>query len=240
VAAFLDLARDGSLYLLFVNDGSRDDTAERLAELAAREPARIRVFSLKKNQGKAEAVRRWVVEALAVRTDVVGYLDADLTTPVSEVRRLVQVLTAAPGVDVPLTARVLLLGRQIERRPLRHYLGRVFASTASVLLGLQVFDTQCGAKLFRRTPQLEAAVAEPFLSRWIFDVELLGRLLTGTSGVPPLPVERIAEEPLLIWRDVAGSEIRLHHAATVWWDLVRVALDLRRRRARIAPGGPSP
>jgi glycosyltransferase involved in cell wall biosynthesis len=232
-AAFLHLGAEGGPALLFVNDGSRDDTEAVLDALAARAPTRIRRISLDQNRGKAEAVRQGVREALRAGADVVGYLDADLATPPAEVRRLLQLLADLPQVDVLLASRVSLLGRDIQRKPVRHYLGRVFASAASLLLGLRVYDTQCGAKLFRRTPQLEAALEEPFLSRWIFDVELLGRLLAGAPGVPPLSLDRIVEEPLRVWRDVAGSKIRPHHATTVSRDLVRIAADLRRRRSAL-------
>jgi dolichyl-phosphate beta-glucosyltransferase len=101
---------------------------------------------------------------------------------------------------------------------------------ASAVLRLSVYDTQCGAKLFRATPALEAAVAEPFLSRWIFDVELLGRLMTGAAGAPALTEEQVVEEPLLSWRDVPGSKLRPGHAAIAAKDMARIALDLSRRR----------
>jgi dolichyl-phosphate beta-glucosyltransferase len=229
--AFVQLAGADGPALLFVDDGSSDDTAARLEALSARAPARIAVMSLDQNRGKAEAVRRGMQEALARGAEIVGYLDADLATPPREARRLVELMLGSPGMQVLLASRVSLLGRDIQRRPLRHYAGRVFASAASLLLGLRVYDTQCGAKLFRRTPQLEAALGEPFLSRWIFDVELIGRLLAGAPGVPPLPIEGIIEEPLLAWRDVPGSKLRPHHLATVSRDLALVAMDLRRRRS---------
>ena len=110
-------------------------------------------------------------------------------------------------VDVLLASRVLLLGRVIDRSNVRHYLGRIFATAASLTLGIGVYDTQCGAKLLRRA-QLAAAISEPFLSRWAFDVELLGRLLVGSAAVPGVPVGRTPREPLLAWRDVPGSKFQ--------------------------------
>jgi len=228
--AFLTLVRgQDDLRVLFVNDGSKDATAERLAVLAARQSDRIAVLELPRNVGKAEAVRAGLRRALAEGAPLVGYLDADLATPVSEVRRLVSVLRRN-GATVLLASRVSLLGRDIQRKALRHYLGRVFASVASAVLRLSVYDTQCGAKLFRATPALEAAVAEPFLSRWIFDVELLGRLMTGSATTAPLSEGDVVEEPLLSWRDVPGSKLRPGHAAIAAKDMARIALDLARRR----------
>jgi len=231
--AFLSLVdSDRGLSLLFVDDGSHDHTRGRLEELAGERSGRIRVLSLPTNQGKAEAVRTGLRDALREGASVVGYLDADLATPVAEARRLRRVL-AERDVDVVLASRVALLGRTIERHVLRHYSGRVFATLASLALELPVYDTQCGAKLFRRTAALEAALGQPFLSRWAFDVELIGRLLVGAAGAPGLDPCRIVEEPLLVWRDVPGSKLRLGHMLRAAADVGRIAWDLRsRRRAR--------
>jgi dolichyl-phosphate beta-glucosyltransferase len=235
--AFLSLVRDDqSLRLLLVDDGSTDNTALRLAALAARAPDRIATLSLDHNQGKAEAVRRGLQRALADEAAFVGYIDADLATPPAEVRRLVGLVREGRAA-VLLASRVALLGRDIQRKPVRHYVGRVFATVASLVLRLTVYDTQCGAKLFRATPALQAALADPFLSRWAFDVELLGRILTGNATVPPLRMEDVVEEPLLAWRDVPGSKLRPRHAAVAARDMARIALDLSRRRQRARQGG---
>jgi glycosyltransferase involved in cell wall biosynthesis len=228
--AFLSLVRGGSaIQLLFVNDGSEDTTADRLSALQANETGAITVLMLEHNRGKAEAVRQGLLRALASGAPIVGYQDADLATPVAEVDRLCRMFRADTR-SVLLASRVLLLGRDIRRRAVRHYTGRVFATFASVVLRLKVYDTQCGTKLFRATPQLAAALAEPFLSRWIFDVELLGRLVVGSSKTPPVDLNDIVEEPLLAWYDVPGSKLRTWDAAGAIRDMVRVAYDLSRRR----------
>jgi len=227
--AFASLVDDEpAVTLLFVNDGSRDETEARLQELAARRPGRIEVLTLDRNQGKAEAVRQGLLRALAEGASIVGYFDADLATPIAEMRRL-NALLAERDVDLLLGARVSMLGREIERHPSRHYLGRVFASAASFVLGLRVYDTQCGAKLFRRTAALEAALGQPFQSRWLFDVELMGRLIGAPEGIA-IDTRRILEEPLQRWRDVRGSKLHASDFVRAALELPRIAWDLRRRR----------
>jgi dolichyl-phosphate beta-glucosyltransferase len=233
---FLRLCRSGAqvpgarIHLLFVNDGSSDSTSTRLQRIAERDPQHIDVLDLPENRGKGEAVRRGLLLALERGADVVGYLDADLSVPVDGVLELLEVLRAS-NAQVVLGARVTMLGREIERRALRHYLGRVFASAASLALGVRVYDTQCGGKLFRSSPALRASLSQAFLSRWVFDVELLGRLLSGEPSAR-LGVKDIVEHPLRVWREKAGSKLTVASMAGAVADLGRIALDLGRRRAR--------
>ena len=169
--------RDASTQLLFVDDGSTDDTAAIVRKIAADAPAgRASVLVLERNQGKAEAVRRGMVHAMeTTSSEVVGFWDSDLATPLDAVPLLTAVLFARPQVQMVFGARVALLGRRISRSPVRHYLGRVFATLASLCLDLPIYDTQCGAKLFRVTPLLRTVVARPFLTRWVFDCEMIAR-----------------------------------------------------------------
>jgi glycosyltransferase involved in cell wall biosynthesis len=216
--------------LLFVDDGSTDGTRERLLEIAARAPERVRVHGFERNRGKGEAVREGLLQSLASGASEVGYLDADLSTPPEEMLGLVAALAPDPAIQVVLGSRVSLLGRRIERRRTRHYLGRIFASVASLSLGIPVYDTQCGAKVFRRSPALEAALARPFTSRWAFDVELLGRLLVGENGAPQLGESVFVEVPLQRWHDVKGSSLSPGHMLKAGMDLLRIAWQIQRRR----------
>jgi glycosyltransferase involved in cell wall biosynthesis len=230
-AAFTAMVdQTAGLNFLFVDDGSRDGTAEVHQRLCAARPGRVECLSLPSNQGKAEAVRQGLLHALAGPAAGVGYLDADLSTPPSEVQRLLALFQGQRQYDVLLASRVKLMGRIIDRNAGRHYLGRVFATAASLVLRMPVYDTQCGAKLLRRSPALTDALATPFRGRWTFDVELLGRLVTGAPGIAPLPIERIHEEPLLLWRDVGGSKLNTMQVLRAGLDLALLGRDLARRR----------
>ena len=201
------LAAAEQLSFLFVDDGSTDATRLLLTSLQAEWPERIDLLALPQNMGKGEAVRQGMLRAIAGPAAYVGYWDADLATPLEAIGRFAGLLDAGDH-DLVLGARVLLLGRRIERRPLRHYLGRIFATCASLLLDLGVYDTQCGAKLFRNQPLLRQVFGMPFRVSWIFDVELLARyaLLQGMS--PREAGVRWVEYPLEAWIDVKGSKVR--------------------------------
>jgi hypothetical protein len=126
---------------------------------------------------------------------------------------------------VVLASRVRLLGREIERQAIRHYTGRVFATAASLLLQLPVYDTQCGAKCFKRTPALLAALTAPFTSRWAFDVELLLRLTTDGG----LREADLLEVPLQSWCDVGGSKLTTTAMARAAMDILRMSRGRLRR-----------
>jgi len=197
------LASQHDVGFVFVNDGSRDGTLEVLRGLESRWPGRVLVVDQQPNQGKAEAVRVGILRAIDVGASYVGYFDADLATPLDAIAEFVQVLDRNRNIDIVIGARVALLGRRIERRPVRHYLGRVFATAASLVLALPVYDTQCGAKLFRAGPAVRTLFEAPFGSRWIFDVEIFARYLTSFGRA-----EGLYELPLARWADVGVSRVK--------------------------------
>jgi dolichyl-phosphate beta-glucosyltransferase len=215
-----ELLAGSDLDLILVDDGSSDGTGPLLDQLAAVSADRVRALRLGRNRGKAEAVRQGMLAALD-RSDVVGYADADFATPAEELVRLAGLLADSDS-DAVIGSRVAMLGATIERSPLRHYLGRVFATGASLSLGRPVYDTQCGAKLFRVTPGLRSAVERPFRSRWAFDVELLGRLWGAD------PAARVVEVPLRRWADVGRSKVKPSAMLRTGLELVLIARDLRR------------
>ena len=118
-------------------------------------------------------------------------------------------LDSHPQTELVIGTRLRLLGHRIERRPLRYWLGRLFANVASLALGTRMFDTQCGAKLLRATPGVARVFERPFLTRWIFDVEILARLHHARRHTSlPQVREVVYEYPLDAWRNVAGSTVK--------------------------------
>lgn len=215
-----------SLDLVFVNDGSRDATGELLASVAAADP-RCSVINLERNSGKAEAVRRGVLSA-APSHEYVGFWDADLATPLSELPPFVEIMETHREIEMVFAARVRLLGRQISRRPSRHYLGRVGATLISSTLGLAIYDTQCGAKLFRSSAALRDVFSTPFLSRWIFDVEIIARFVQrwGRDRV----AHALYEYPIERWHDVKGSKVKSRDFLRALRDLWRIHRAYNARR----------
>jgi dolichyl-phosphate beta-glucosyltransferase len=209
--------------LVFVDDGSRDGTRDLLEGLARRCPERVAVLRKEPNQGKGEAVRTGVLHSIEqFRPDAVGFWDADLATPLDAVGRFVEVLKARPEIEMVFGSRVMLLGRNVKRKPMRHYLGRVFATAVSTMLRLPIYDTQCGAKLFRVEPHTRAIFAEPFLSRWVFDVEIIARYLGHYGRDAERMCQLIYEYPLETWVDVAGSKVHPTDFFKALGDIVRI------------------
>jgi len=188
---------------ILVNDGSRDGTVQKLRTLAEHKPGRVDVIDQQPNQGKAEAVRVGMLRAMDKGAPFAGYWDADLATPLEEIPLFIHCLTENPKIEIVLGARIALLGRVIERKAHRHYLGRIFATAASQVLALPVYDTQCGAKLFRVSDRTRRLFKEPFGSRWIFDVEWLARYRCEGG-----PRESIFEMPVRSWKDVGESRVK--------------------------------
>ncbi len=209
VDEFVSFCRsDNSIEFLFVNDGSTDATSERLKELQSLNPSAFRILELPINQGKGEAVRQGVLASLDRKADFIGYWDADLATPLSEIPEFLAMFEAHPQLEIVIGARVKLIGRKIERQLLRHILGRISATMISLTLRLGIYDSQCGAKMFKLSDELRQAFAKPFRSRWIFDVEILARYQSLLRRQAKMIENHLYELPLRQWIDVSGSKVK--------------------------------
>lgn len=194
--------------VLVVDDGSRDGTPDWVRQEAARD-GRIRLLSYQPNRGKGFAVKTGLA---AARGEAVLFMDADGSTPVTEVEPLWAVMQQGVA-EVVVGSRALKAARILAAQsPLRRMAGDLFGWLARVLVAHGVADTQCGFKLF--TQKAAAAIAARLtVSSAIFDVELL--LIAKKEGF------RIAEIPVL-WKHDEDTRIsyNLQKALRVVWELV--------------------
>lgn len=217
-AEFIGIHPD--IHFCFVDDGSTDRTGAVLEDLAGRCQGRVLLHRLDANEGKAEAVRQGMLHVMREwQPEYVGFLDADLATPLDQIPLLMDRATAKPLLALVTGSRVVRLGAAVCRTRWRHFTSRVFAMAAGLVLGVRVYDTQCGAKIMRA--DLAATVfAEPFVGRWTFDVEIFARTILK-YGMPAAH-HAMCEVPLEEWVEVGGSKLKLKYFVRAPLELFRI------------------
>jgi dolichyl-phosphate beta-glucosyltransferase len=184
---------------VFVNDGSTDITRQILEKL--RSP-NIHVLNLDRNLGKSEAVRLGMIEAQKrfQQSEWIGYWDADLATPFDQVDYMLKfLLINDQEYHAIFASRVMRLGTNINRSFKRHVLGRLFITYASCVLGINAYDSQCGAKLFRASV-VSDIFEKPFISKWLFDMEIIKRMSQMRLNILECPIQK--------WQEVDGSKVK--------------------------------
>jgi len=214
--AFLSfLANNKNYHLFLVDDGSTDNTFKVLTELETQNPTQITTLKNDKNLGKGETVRNGMLAAYNTNSFAqIGFLDADLSTPLTEFVVLTNFLIQHNKKAV-FGSRLKRVGAAIERSLIRHLVGRFFATLIGWTIKIPFYDTQCGAKVFN-SDVIPTIISTPFVSRWLFDVEIILRLkqLFGKDVTSLL-----YEYPISQWNDVKGSKI-------TWKDSVKVPIEL--------------
>lgn len=186
--------------LIFVNDGSTDETGI-LLEKIKNQTSRIEIVSLQRNSGKGEAIRQGFLYALKGSFSYAGYLDADLSTTLEDYYSLAR-LAAQNMFDMVLGSRIKKIDTQIERSLFRHLIGRILATAIDLKFKLGIYDTQCGAKVFRTTI-IEGVIQAPFYTRWFFDIEILLRLKKADKKF------KATEVALPCWQNKKNSKINV-------------------------------
>jgi dolichyl-phosphate beta-glucosyltransferase len=213
---FLDGNRDVSI--CFVNDGSADSTIEVLNGIKESFPENIHIITYIENAGKAESVRRGILYCSDhLHYENIAYLDADLATSLQECRELSKYLN--DEISFCFGSRIMRIGSVIERSLFRHIIGRIIATFISGILRLRVYDTQCGCKIIKRDLALKV-FKEPFISRWLFDVELFARIINIYGRLNC--ISKMIEVPLLRWAEKGESKVKITYAFGLWFDLLKI------------------
>lgn len=204
--------------ILFINDASTDNTSRVLEQLLYQFSSQIHIISNDKNKGKAESVRAAVNHGLEKQLgESFAYLDADLATSLEECYSYLQYLT--PATKFVFASRILKIGSTVERKFSRFFLGRIIATFISNILNIKVYDTQCGCKLFTKEIA-KVAFEQPFISKWLFDVEIFSRIIKKYGKKEALLL--MNEIPVKEWIDRDGSKVKLIYFFRLWIDLYRI------------------
>ena len=197
-----------SIEIVIVDDGSKDATALTVERLAISNP----VFRLVKNpgnRGKGYAVRKG---ALSSKGEWVLMTDADLSSPIEELAKLMTALRSQSA-DIAIGSRAIDRSLVSVRQSIfREYSGRFFNLVMRLVTGLPFMDTQCGFKLFHRSTVM------PIFSRQIldgfgFDVEDL--FIAKALGLKTVEVP-------VCWANVEGTKVSLPSGLNGFFDLLLI------------------
>jgi len=207
-------------HICFVNDGSKDKTLEVLKEFQQGKEGYISIYDCKKNGGKAEAVRQGILHLVKDKSlDYIGFLDADLSTDFADFDDLAKTLSAS---DYKLVAgsRINRMGANIIKQSSRDIISKIINKIIRTILRLEIQDTQCGAKIMKREVA-ENMFNTPFLTRWLFDVEIFLRMKKyyGAETVEKL----ICEQPLKRWVHECGSKFSFKDSIKILGQLSEIA-----------------
>jgi dolichyl-phosphate beta-glucosyltransferase len=205
--------------VLVVDDGSTDATAGRVSEMAASIPG-LRLIRNGSNRGKGFSIRQGFARC---RAPLVLLTDADLSTPIAEVEKLLQALRDE-RIGIAIGSRGLDPSTvEVPQGWIRRTMGKGFNVIVRSLTGLTVRDSQCGFKLLRRTPFVPIFQSAT-VDRFSYDVEILYLARRRGIGIAEIPV---------IWRNSPQSKVSfLSDSVQMFWDVLKLVLRDRMGRAR--------
>ncbi|MBX9691233.1 MAG: glycosyltransferase family 2 protein [Cyanobacteria bacterium] len=216
------LAGSGRTFeIIIVDDGSVDSTFEYVDSFAESHEG-VRVLSYMPNKGKGHAVR---IGMLAAQGEAVLFDDADGSSPIEEVEKLLTKINS--GADVAIGSRAKPgEERTVKALAYRKYIGNTFNLIVQSLLLPGIMDTQCGFKMFKQ------AVAKDVFSvarqdGFAFDVEVL--YISKLRGYS-------LEEVPINWANVEGSKVNVFSdSPKMLIDVIRIAVGAWTGRYRKAP-----
>ena len=193
---------------VIVDDGSTDETVSILEDLQL---ANMRVLVAEQNGGKGSAVRRGM---LAAEGEFILFADADNSTPIEQLGKMLQQMES--GYDVLIGSRAADGSQAQNRDIIRRSMSWGLHSLVHMILHVDVSDTQCGFKLFRREAAVQLCQYQTLMG-FSFDLELL--YLTEKLGFS------LGETPVN-WYDAPGSKVNvIRDTRRFLVDLVRIRVN---------------
>jgi len=204
---------------VFIDDCSTDNSLDLLERY--RNFPNVGLLKLRKNSGKAEAIRQAFISEAKENSNhkYVGYLDSDGAFPANEaIRHIPKAIEKfEEGYSLYTVSRVTLSGRNIKRKTYRHVIGRLIRTLITFRQKSLPYDTQSGFKLFKNDSPLDQVMAFPFRTKWFVDIEVIHRQRAFSDDIV-----LIWEEPALTWSDIGNSSIKLRSSFRILVDIVRI------------------
>ncbi len=222
---FID--KNTGYHLCFVNNGSKDKTLEVLNALRKGREDFITVYDCEKNGGKAEAVRLGMLHMATHKDlDYIGFLDADLSTDLSDFDDLVSTIENS-NYKIVSGSRISRMGADITKESARKIISLTINFIIRKILSMDFKDTQCGAKIFSKDV-IEISFKDKFVTQWIFDVEIFKRI-THHFGLAKAK-EILCEQPLKRWIHADGSKLSMKDSIKIVGQLGQIAWTYRTKR----------
>jgi len=209
-------AKSGEAYeVIVVDDGSADRTSDVVQSLSSEMPC-IKVIRYSVNRGKGYALRQGVMAAAG---DVILLTDADLSTPIEELSRLLPEITDH-GYGIVIGSRALEASEIIRKQPWwRQGMGKIFNKLVKFIALDEFSDTQCGFKIFSGNIA-KTLFKDAIIDRFAFDVEILMRARMMGFRVLEAPVK---------WVNSPGSKVNpVSDSMRMLYDLLKIRWSLGR------------
>lgn len=192
--------KNPDFHFYFANDGSSDQTSTFVRSRLVDDRNRF-LIDFTENQGKAAVIRKAVLHVMQNNDknySHYGFIDADLAIPLEQLNRLVQESEKQMSGRMFVTVRTEKEFAQSSR--IRYYVSKVWKFLfVRLFFGLGISDSQCGCKLIDARVA-DKAFREEFISRWLFDIEIVFRLLASNK-------DAVKEVPIIHLNDNSGSTI---------------------------------
>jgi dolichyl-phosphate beta-glucosyltransferase len=200
--------------VIVVDDGSTDQTVPVVLDLL-KDIERGLLLQNGRNRGKGYSVRNGV---LASRGQFVLFSDADLSTPIEEVSKLLPALQEE--YHIAIGSRGLKSSDVRVHQPwYREYMGKIFNGIIRILLLSHFHDTQCGFKCFRGDVARELFALQT-LDHYSFDVEVLLLAQLRQYRVLEVPVQ---------WFNEPNSRVNaLKDSARMLKDVLSIRYKMRK------------
>lgn len=169
----------------------------------------IKLLEFKTRLGKGQAIKEGLKTAIA---DKVGFVDSDESVEPVDVDEMFKKLSNVDGVIASrkLKESIIIIKQPLKRRIASH----VFNIIVRILFNLNFKDTQCGAKVFRRTA-IKDCLPELNTKGFEFDVELLWKLNKKGYDIIEFPIT---------WKHSEGSSFSMSNAPRMFYSLLKIRM----------------